>query len=103
MHAARLIYAQIGESLRKQGLDSVNQRAFVGGWEKSLLLGAAIAAACRPVESLAGEGVDEGRFLVEAVPMEAAPPLAGDRIVWLLDLFERLERQQLERQSVAGR
>jgi phytoene synthase len=103
MHAARLIYAQIGESLRKQGLDSVNQRAFVGGWEKSLLLGAAIAAACRPVESLAGEGVDEGRFLVEAVPVEATPPLAGDRIVWLLDLFERLERQQLERQPVTGR
>jgi len=103
MHAARLIYAQIGESLRRQGLDSVTRRAVVSGWEKSVLLGAAVAATCRSAESLEGEGVDEGRFLVESVPADAVSPLAGSKVVWLIDLFERLERQQLERQSLPGR
>lgn len=97
MHAARLIYARIGDALRARGLDSVSQRTVVGGWDKSALLGAAIAAACRPASALAGDTVAEGRFLVEAVPRPAPAPFAGDRVGWLLDLFERLEREQARR------
>lgn len=99
MHAARLIYARIGGALRARGLDSVNRRTVVGGWEKSALLGAAIAAACRPASTLESAAVAEGRFLIDAVPARSSEE--GGRIVWLIDLFERLEREQ-SRRAVTG-
>jgi phytoene synthase len=101
VHAARLIYARIGAAVQARRHDSVNQRAIVSGWEKSALLGAAIAAACRPAGAIEPAVVEEGRFLVEAVPLPAAMPMTGGRVVWLIELFERLEREQARR-AVAG-
>jgi phytoene synthase len=103
MHAARLIYAQIGQTLRRGGLDSVNRRAVVGGWEKSLLLGAAVASACRPFEAVEGEALDQGGFLLQAVTATASPPFDRGKVAWLVSLFERLERESLQRQPLGGR
>lgn len=110
IYAARALYAEIGRELERVGLDSVSSRAVVStnrklavlartlllqqkGWAPARMLGAATTE------------IEETRFLVEAV---AATPLRDniqprrrpieDRVVWVIDLFERLERRdQLQR------
>jgi phytoene synthase len=107
MHAARLLYAEIGREVERQGLDSVSRRAVVPARRKVRLLAAALSA------TGAAGGVDpspaltETRFLVESV--SAATPLVApapeplpqlaqrsfdERVSWLVDLFDRLERRE---------
>ncbi len=111
INAARLLYAEIGREVERNCFDSVTRRAVVPASRKLMLL----LRAFRPLR-LASVGVlapaiVEAEFLVAAV---AASPVAvhafsvsnpwwkfGPRTVWVIDLFERLERderrQQLER------
>lgn len=103
MHAARLLYAEIGREVLRQGLDSVSRRAVVPTGRKVRLLALALSAttasgAVDPAPALA-----ETRFLVEAVaaaprPMTLEPQLAErsfeERVGWLVDLFDRLERRE---------
>jgi phytoene synthase len=98
MHAARLLYREIGHEVRRRGLDSVGGRAVVPWTRKSQMLAAAAWAAARPVRDMPAEMLEETRFLVDAVV--AATPAAGQgetpagiegRVVWLIDLFLRLE------------
>jgi phytoene synthase len=110
MHAARLLYAEIGHELRRRGLDSVRQRAIVPWRRKARILADAIVAATRGGASPRGETLDEARFLLDngpeageflaALPIEARRPRwprVEDRVSFLVDLFERLER--LERRE----
>ena len=46
VHAARLLYAEIGREVERAGLDSISRRAVVGKGTKLRLVGAAIAASC---------------------------------------------------------
>ena len=100
MHAARLLYAQIGTVVRERGCDSVNARARVSLGRKVMLLPQALAAALRPGGELFGQ-LEATRFLVEAVAVQRPPQRSGaaampkSRAEWLLELFERLEREQL--------
>ena len=112
MHAARLLYAEIGHELVRRGLDSVNSRAVVPWPRKAKILADAVIAATLSAPELSGDILDEARFLLESTtctrverPVGLALP-AGvpvrtgtieDKVVWLLELFERLER--LERQE----
>lgn len=96
IQAARHLYAEIGREVERAGGDSVSRRAVVPARRKALLLARASAAA------LAGTGeggglrsVEESRFLVEAVAATVArEEVRDDPVVWLLLLFERLERGQ---------
>lgn len=103
VRAARLLYAEIGEDLRRHGHDALARRAHVTGRRKRALLAAALAAtlseAWRRTPRPSAVIADESRMLVRAVHPQGwsaddgAAPAPG-RIEWVLMLFERLERAQ---------
>ena len=109
MYAARLLYAEIGHELRRRGLDSVNQRAIVPWRRKARILADAMVAATRSAAAVTGDVLDEARFLLdgagdaraallatvsESSRERARWPRVEDRVVWLVDLFERVERRE---------
>jgi phytoene synthase len=117
MHAARLLYAEIGREVEKLGLDSVSRRAVVPPARKVRLLAAALSAttAAGPVDP--SPALAETRFLVDAVLAAPAPmpvvaePAAmpqvaqrslDERVSWLVDLFARLERREHLESRLAG-
>ena len=105
--AARRLYREIGEEVRRRGGDSVSARAVVHPARKAALVAQGILHA-GGLHKPAATGVPlrEAAFLVDAVghappvrPARAAPRGAAlaTRVAWLVDLFTRLgERQQLE-------
>lgn len=105
--AARRLYAEIGQEVRRRGLDCVNQRAVVSPERKLALLPAILAAAFRSLPVQTTPPIEEARFLVEAVRnhpaprprLQRGPSGISDRVVWVLDLFERLERQDRRRRG----
>jgi phytoene synthase len=104
MHAARLLYAEIGRAVERQGLDSVARRAVVPGRRKAQLVAAAVFAATAPRRPDDARPLAATRFLVDAASIpHAADPARRftDRVVGLIELFERLERRdQLARARV---
>jgi phytoene synthase len=107
IHAARLVYAEIGHQLQRGGLDSVNHRVVVSKGRKIALMARATGAALAlpstaPVPLHALSAI---QYLVDAVPADAptrgaklAPPALpnrsfDERVVWLIDLFERQAAQ----------
>ena len=97
MHAARLIYAEIGRELERRGLDAVSTRAVVSGRRKLVLLPWALTVALLPAAAPADTVLEPVRFLVEAASRGHIEPPRGlqGRVAWVLDLFERLERRDL--------
>lgn len=111
MYAARLLYAAIGDEVARRGFDSVSQRAVVPWQRKARILADAVLAAQRGAGREVGEMLEEAAFLLAALPPTAAAgtaaapapaesprerarwPKVEDRVVWLVDLFERLERR----------
>jgi phytoene synthase len=102
--AARHLYAEIGHEVERRGWDSVCQRAVVSPRRKASLLPRVLAAALpRTVVSL--PALAETYFLVEAVkahplpqsidrnPVSSRPAALGDRVVWVADLFARLDER----------
>jgi 15-cis-phytoene synthase len=109
MYAARLLYAEIGRELERRGLDSVNQRAVVSWQRKARILADAVVAATRAAPAVGSDVLEEARYLVGEAALEKgtlAPlpleserernrwPRVEDRVEWLVDLFERLERRE---------
>jgi phytoene synthase len=107
MHAARLLYAEIGHELRRRGMDSVNQRTVVPWQRKARILADAMLAARRARAVVPDGTLEEAHFLFEHLPgtgpvlaLTESPrerarwPRVEDRVVWLIDLFERLERRE---------
>jgi 15-cis-phytoene synthase len=96
--AARHLYAGIGHQVAARGGDSIASRAVVPASRKARLLGRALVAAAVNRDSRAGHApLEATRFLVEAVASAGAaetPPQASDQVIWLIMLFERLERGQ---------
>jgi phytoene synthase len=95
--AARLLYAEIGREVERNGFDSVSQRAVVPAGRKLQLLGRAAGAVVggRPPRRQAPP-LEATRFLVEAVaasPLQHGPVRIADRAGWVIGLFERLERR----------
>jgi phytoene synthase len=101
IHAARLIYAEIGREVERNGFDSISRRAVVPPSRKLHLLAEACVASLGRREALRGDVQPAASFLVEAVAasspraaiVETSRRGAVDRALWLLDLFERLERR----------
>jgi phytoene synthase len=116
MYAARLLYSEIGREVSRRKFDSVNQRAVVSWQRKARILADAVVAATRSSTAPAAQMLEEARFLLESLPdahvssatspvdsprESARWPRVEDRVVWLVDLFERLERRDLAlRQTV---
>jgi phytoene synthase len=104
IYAARLLYGEIGREIERCGWDSISSRAVVSSSRKAVLLARSIAALApanrRDVPPLA-----EAQYLVDAVVAGPLPhPRHGEtrkggivapegRVVWLIDLFEQLERR----------
>lgn len=96
IHAARLVYAEIGRDIESHGCDSITRRAVVSKQRKLALLARASGAA---VMSPAVAGVSLGvlpavQFLVQAaVSATPAPGPASrsfdDRVGWVIGLTER--------------
>jgi phytoene synthase len=110
--AARLIYAEIGEQLRRDGLDPIRQRAVVPTARKLVLLASAAvqsgwlgatAQATPPLAAIAYlvDHCDTGAQALEAGTAAARP--LGQRVVWMLELFERLEAQRLDQRAAVHR
>ncbi|MGY3447869.1 phytoene/squalene synthase family protein [Bradyrhizobium sp. USDA 4353] len=102
IHAARLIYAEIGREVARAGFDSMSQRAFVSMSRKLQLLGKAAAVSLLQAQPSLAPARPEARVLIDAVlvadaqrPHALGPPrrTMHDRALWVIDLFERLERR----------
>jgi phytoene synthase len=107
MQAARFVYAQIGQQLRRQGLDSVSRRAVVPTWRKLAWLIVAAGAGAIASRIDGSPPLAATRFLVDAAAT-AAPPRRqlrarglDARVQALIRIFERLER--LDRERAIGR
>lgn len=103
--AARLIYSEIGNQLRKEGCDSVNRRAVVSTTRKLALLGQSkIQAAWISAAKEASPPLEAIRYLIEGCAMSElglphsvklpASKSMADRIEWILILCERLEHER---------
>ncbi len=112
IYAARLLYAEIGQEVARNGYDSVTRRAVVPAARKVALLSQAIVATPFPGGDCKAEPLEENRFLIDAAA--AAPRLRGcdaagrrrlgEKVVWVLDLFETLEeRDRQARAEYAAR
>ncbi len=111
INAARFLYADIGRTVRKSGFDSIGRRAVVPASRKAWLLLRALVA-LRPSRA-AGTlpPLAANAFLVDAVttarmsavPAPARQRSAADRVVWVIELFDRLERQEQGRQLRSAR
>ncbi len=114
IHAARLIYAEIGREVERQGLDSIARRAVVPARRKVRLLGSALQAAVLRDHAQSAPALAETRFLVEAVEQQPLAETGGsvpskipwwdvdERIGWTIELFSRLEQEE-QLQRAAGR
>jgi 15-cis-phytoene synthase len=96
IRAARLVYAEIGDQLLRNGADSVNHRVVVSKQRKLALMARAGGAALR----CPGDGATQlptlpaVRHLVEATTAATEPALrpprpGNDRVAWVLTLLER--------------
>jgi 15-cis-phytoene synthase len=101
IYAARFLYAEIGHELRRHELDSVSRRTVVPLTRKATLLARALRATEAASPEAAPAVLEEARFLIDAVVAEppgaanlvGAPANLEDRVEWLVNLFERLERR----------
>lgn len=106
IRAARLVYAEIGAQLRRDGLDSVNRRTVVPGRRKAALMArAGMAAVVSPGRAgLAMPVLPAVQYLVDAAlhgtpsgaPVLAAQPSRSfeGRLVWMIELFERQQQRR---------
>lgn len=103
--AARLVYAEIGQQLRRNGLDPLAQRAVVPRSRKLVLLACAGVqsgwVSRRPpvVPPLAAIAYLVEHCHASALALSDGEAMASasinGRVAWMLDLFERLEAQKL--------
>ena len=97
--AARLVYAEIGTQLVREGLDSVSRRTVVSKRRKLALIARAATAALRTPPPLIGvPALGAVQFLVDAAttatPVAAAAGRSVDeRLAVVIGLFERQAAQ----------
>lgn len=107
IHAAGLVYREVGREVERNGFDSVSQRAVVSTQRKVHLIARAFGATLGQPAMVSAPPLDETSFLVDAVVAAPPPPpdryfVGGrippwatfdDRIGWAINLFESLERR----------
>lgn len=115
--AARLIYADIGSQMRRQAIDPMTRRSVVPTARKLML------AALASLQALQGRPGGQDRSALQADPLAAVAYLvdhvvqagSGDelpaalarpmreRVVWMIEMFERVEVQRLEQRMAQRR
>jgi phytoene synthase len=80
IHAARLIYREIGKVVARNGYDSLSSRAVVSGSRKGQLVAAALGAMFVPSGPHSDPPLDETAFLVDAVPLDARSAGIGEGV-----------------------
>ena len=96
IRSARLLYAEIGQEVARNGYDSVNRRARVPARRKFTLL----VAAMRPRLARTGAipNMTASAFLIAAVSPTSGSrdrsATIGDQVIWVLELFKRVERRR---------
>ncbi len=98
IHAARLLYAEIGREVERNCCNSLTTRAVVPASRKLARLGNALAACLAAAPRTGLPPLPAAQFLVDAVAL-AGPPIhpprtLDERAQWLTDLFTRLEKQR---------
>jgi phytoene synthase len=106
IRAARLLYAEIGREVERQGLDSIRGRAVVPRARKARLLPSAVVGRAFRGEVDPAPVVPEAAFLLDEVigvnqsfsheknGLQIFPDWRlKHQAVWLIGLFDRLERQ----------
>jgi phytoene synthase len=96
IRAARLLYAEIGDEVRRRGCDSVSTRAVVPPRRKLKILVRSLAAAPQASATSCNECTEQTRFLVTAAAA-ARPALPAGAMERTLTLFERLARRDQAR------
>jgi len=100
--AARLVYAEIGHQLQREGLDAINRRTVVSGTRKLALVARATAQSLRTPAPLRGvPALSAVQYLVEATAIhapvsetQAEPQRSFDeRLAVIIGLFERQAAQ----------
>jgi phytoene synthase len=101
IHAARLVYAEIGRQIERNGLDAISRRAVVSGRRKlALIARAAGAVVLAPAAAKAPLTVLPAvQFLVDAAATSqachgVAPRSFDERVGWVIQLCERQSLQQ---------
>ncbi|MEM7041470.1 MAG: phytoene/squalene synthase family protein [Pseudomonadota bacterium] len=116
IHAARLIYREIGEALRRAGHDSVSHRTVVPFRRKlALVLRAALTSTTGGKEPVGAPPLDETAFLVDAVARQSmssegatigtglSKSTLSERIGWAIELLTRLEENDRMQRSANRR
>jgi phytoene synthase len=102
IRAARLLYAEIGNELRRADLDSVTRRAVVPASIKLRKLARAATALPRETIGRQAPPLEETRFLTDAVGRSAQQEASSmplrwwdlhGQAVWVIALFEQLQRR----------
>ena len=104
VNAARTLYSAIGREVERRGLDSVSSRAVVPPARKLALLGSSLANTFLEAGRIDTPPLAEARHLIDAVvaaPMVRPPRRIDSRAVWLIELFDQLERREQERSGLA--
>jgi len=107
IQAARLVYAEIGKQLEREGLNSVDRRTVVSTRRKLALIARAASVALRApaAPSVVISAVPAIVFLVDVVGRDRRPMFDqkpwtmpkrsfDQRVEWMVDLFGRLEQRQ---------
>jgi phytoene synthase len=107
IQAARLVYAEIGKQLERDGLNSVNHRTVVSTARKLALIARATAVAFKSpaLPAVALSPVPAIQYLVDIVSRESYPLAPqkpwtlpsrsfDERVEWMVDLFGRLEQRE---------
>jgi phytoene synthase len=77
--AARLLYAEIGREVERQGLDSINQRAVVPARRKASVLLRIVAELSSSQRGLAVPPLAQAQELIEAVDACSPEPVWGEK------------------------
>lgn len=102
IHAARLMYAEIGTEVARRGFDSVSSRAVVSTRRKLALVAKALTASALPAAPYEPGVLPAAAPLIGEIERHDARrprPMNGtgrgfvEQIVGVLELFERLERR----------
>ncbi len=98
IHAARLLYAEIGRDVERNGCDSISRRAVVPTSRKLTLLLQGVAASLAAAAASEAPAVASAQFLLDSVAKagepQRPPRTLDERAQWLMDLFTRLEKQR---------
>ena len=109
IHSARILYSEIGREIERRGFDSVTSRAVVSGSHKMQAMARALPRTLLMSRVADGAALPSSQFLVDALagatmhqPVMPAWYRVRDRAIWVIDLFERLERERRSQMQRAG-